>query len=202
MDKMILTNMALVKSNVKSFIGRNPGFAFLMADLISHGSLGLVKAVNMMAGIRDKDDPVVDTSPLEGEKPNPSGFIGYYIILYLGKLIDQEISTVRVPNRTRQDRKKKGKDLFLPTKEASIDSSYTFEQEGQRDPRTMVDLMDEIEGCCETDTERQLIRHRIEGRSDQEISDIMGIPRISLNLMRRQIYARFKERNDEYDTDD
>ena len=198
MDEMILLNMAMVKYTVKKFVERNPCYGFLLSDLISNASVGLVKAVNRMAGIADKDsDPV----PGYSDKPNPTSFIGFYIFLYIGKLIEEE-SLVYIPKTTRFDRKKSGKELLVPIKEASIDVSFTLEKDGERDPRTMTDLMDEIIGCCETETERQLINHRIEGRSDQEISDIMGIPRISLNLMRRQIYARFKERNDEYESDD
>jgi hypothetical protein len=198
MDEMILLNMAMVKYSVNTFVDRNPGFAFLKADLISSASVGLVKAVNRMAGIPDKDgDPI----PTFTDKPNPTSFIGFYIFLYIGKLVEEE-SLVHVPGRVRRDRKKKGKEIFVPNKEESIDSTFILERDGLRDPRTVVDLTDEIMGCCETNIEREIIQHRIEGRSDQEISDILGVPRISLNLMRRQIYQRFKDRNEEYASSD
>jgi len=199
MDEMILLNSAMVKHTVRKFLEKNPNFAYLQEDLVSHATVGLVKAVNQMAGIPDKDREAIP--PVEMTTPNPTAFLGSYIFFYLGRLIEQE-STIRIPNRTRQDRKKRGKDLFIPTKEESIDDNYVFQQEGLIDPRTLVDLVDELMGCCETQTERSMIQHRIEGRSDQDIADILGVPRATVNLMRRQIYERFKGRNDEYDTDD
>lgn len=201
MDEMILVNMAIVKYTVKKFVDRNPSYGFLTSDLISHATLGLVKAVNRMAGIPDPDADQNADAIIPSDKPNPTSFIGNYVFLYIGRLLEQE-SLVRVPNRTRQDRKRKGKDLFLPIKEESIDSGIVFERDGLVDPRAIVSLMDEIYGCCGTETELEVIRHRTEGRTDLEIGEILGIPRSTVQLLRQGIYERFKARNDEYDTDD
>jgi hypothetical protein len=192
MDEMILLNMAMVKHNVKLFLARNPGFAFLHADLISQATIGLVQAVNKMAGINDEDDG----PDLDNEKPNPTSLIGTFIFYRLGELIDSE-SGLRVPGRSLR---RKAKDGFIPpSKEATIDSSYVFEREGLVDPRSMVDLEDEIIGCCDSEQDRQIVTLRKQGRSDQDISEIMGIPRSTVQLMRQSIYERFKERNDECD---
>jgi hypothetical protein len=196
MDEMILLNMAMVKHTVKSFLGRNPSFGYLQQDLVSQATIGLVQAVNKMAGLEDEDQ----SSPkFNKEKPNPSSLIGTFIFYRLGELIDSE-NGLRVPGRTLRRKSKTG--FVVPVKEGTVEASYTLEKEGQTDPRTSVDLIDELEGCCETDQELQIMRQRIRGSDDPEIAEMFSIPRSTVNLIRRQIEQRFRERNPTYAFDD
>ena len=193
MDEMIMLNMALVKHKVDLLLNQYPQYGFLVADLISQGTIGLVQAVNLMAGIRKGiEGPVPEISE---DKFNPTGFIATTIFYRLGELLDAE-NGIRVPGRSRRRKIKSG--FAVPVKENSIESEYTLDMAGAVDPRATVDLLDEIYGCCDTDQEREIVRHRIEGRSDQEIADIIEISRWSVYMIRQEIEKRFKGRNDEY----
>jgi hypothetical protein len=182
-EKMILGNMALVASKVRSYLNQFSGCNYLKDDLLSQGFVGLVKGVNAMVG---EEQP----------NPNPTGVMSKYIHYELGELLDYE-STIRIPQRTFLRKKSNGDDITVPTKEASLTSHHTFEREAVQDPRTMTDLWDELMGCCENDTEQAIVKHRSEGRKDDEIASMLGLPKTTTYMMRRGIYARFLERNPE-----
>jgi len=92
-----------------------------------------------------------------------------------------------------------GKPLDRPEKEGPASIDDVLKRDGTRDPRSIVDLTDELMGCCESPAEREIVKHRQEGRSDAEIANILGIPKTTTYMMRRGIYARFLQRNPEYD---
>jgi hypothetical protein len=184
-EKMVLANLPMVATKVNMFLDNRPEWGYLFDDLMSEGIIGLVQAVNKMAN-PDADDGVAGA--------NPTGLISIYIYHRLGELIDKEV-TMRIPARTRRRKSAAGKELLVPTKESSLTSRYTFEIEGLTDPRSMIEMMDELYGCCETAIERRLIELRIEGRKDDEIAMTLGLPKTTAYMMRRSIYARFLERN-------
>jgi hypothetical protein len=183
-DEMIRANMPLVVSRVAAYLARFPQCRHLRDDLVSQGNVGLVTAVNNMVGT------VVP-------EPNPIGFMSFHIQQALGELMDQE-ATIRVPKRTYLENKAKGKLIDRPDKEGSASIDDVLKKDGERDPRSIVDLMDELLGCCESPAEREIVRHRAEGRSDLDIANILGIPKTTAYMMRRGIYARFLQRNPEY----
>lgn len=182
-EKMILANMAMVTCKVGAYLDQFPHCSHLREDLLSQGYAGLTEAVNNMVG------QVIDD-------PNPTGFMSLHIHHALGELLEQE-SAIRIPKRTLVHKKANGNELRVPAKEASLTAEHVFEREAQRDPRSMTDLMDEILGCCENDTEKQIVNLRSEGRSDADIAAMLGIPKTTTYMMRRGIYARFLERNPE-----
>lgn len=182
-EEMILGNMALVTNKVTSYLEQFPQCNHFKDDLISAGHLGLTEAVNKMVAS-------------DVTEPNPTGFISVYIQSAIGELMDREAG-LRVPGRTYRRKKKKGTAMEVPVKEASIDADHVFQQEALQDPRAVVDLLDEIMGCCETPQEREIVRLRIEGRKDDEVADILGLPKTTAYMLRRGIFARFLERNPE-----
>lgn len=184
-EEMILAGKGLVVNRVNSYLARFPSCSHLREDLVSQGYVGLVTAVNNMVG---------QTVP----EPNPLGFMSMHIQFALGELMDME-ATIRVPRRTYLENKAKGKIIGRPVKEGSASVDDVLKRDGERDPRAIVDLMDELMGCCESPVEREIVMHRRDGRSDAEIADILGIPKTTTYMMRRGIYARFLQRNPEYD---
>lgn len=182
-EEMILSNMAMVTRKVGAYLDQFPQCSHLRDDLLAQGYVGLTEAVNNMVG-QVCDDP------------NPTGLMSLHIHYSMGELLDYE-SAIRIPVRTFHRKKCNGNEPSVPTKEASICSEYVFEKEGQRDPRSLTDLKDEILGCCENDIEKQIVGLRANGRSDADIAAILGIPKTTTYMMRRGIYARFLERNPE-----
>lgn len=182
-EEMILSNMPMVTRKVTAYLQQFPQCKHLKDDLLSQGYVGLVTAVNNMVGGHI-------------EEPNPTGFMSLHIHHEIGELLDYE-SAIRVPKRSFLRKKKADPDFEVPTKEASVDAQYTLERDGLVDPRSIVDLEDELEACCESDVEKQIVRHRREGRKDDEIATILGLPKSTTYVMRRGIYARFLERNPE-----
>ncbi len=182
-EEMILANMALVTRKVMAYLHHFPHCTSLKDDLLSQGYVGLTEAVNAMVG-------------REVPEPNPTGFMASYIYHAIGEIVDYE-SGIRVPQRTLLRKKKQGRPVSVPSKEASICSEYVFERDAQRDPRSLTDLKDEILGCCENDIEKKIVGLRADGRSDADIAAILGIPKTTTYMMRRGIYARFLERNPE-----
>lgn len=184
-EEMIKANMPLVLNRVAAYLARFPQCSHLREDLVSQGFVGLVTAVNNMVGSNV-------------EEPNPLGFMSFHIQHALGELMDDE-ATIRVPRRTFLENKAKGKTIPRPEKHGSACADDVLKRDGERDPRSLVDLMDELLGCCESPTEREIVKHRRDGRSDAEIANILGIPKTTTYMMRRSIYARFLQRNPEYD---
>jgi DNA-directed RNA polymerase specialized sigma24 family protein len=182
-EEMILSNMPMVTRKVSAYLFQFPQCKHLKDDLLSQGYVGLVTAVNNMVGG-------------QVEEPNPTGFMSMWIHREIGELLDYE-SAIRVPKRSYLRKKKADAEFEVPTKEASIDADYTLDKDGDRDPRSMVDFFDEIIGCCETQIEEQIVKHRVEGRTDAEIAVILGLPKTTTYMMRRDVYDRFLERNPE-----
>jgi hypothetical protein len=190
--EMIQSNMPLVLNKVQSFLSTHPQWSHLRDDLLSQGFVGVTQAVNKMAKPETEDDldePV--------ENCNPTGFISLYIYHRLGELVDIE-QGIRVPGRTFRRKKGNGEMTESPVKEGSLTVEDTLNQQAQVDPRAMVDLSDEILGCCETTADRSVVEYRAKGSSDEEIAAILGVCKTTVYMMRRAIYARFLARNQEF----
>lgn len=191
-EEMIQSNMPLVLVKVQSWLGSNPEWSHLRDDLLSQGFVGVTQAVNKMAN-PDTEDDVAE--PVEN--CNPTGYISLYIYHRLGELIDIE-QGIRVPGRSLRRKLGDGSMTAAPVKESSLTVEDLLDAQGQQDPRSMIDLEDEINGCCETATERSIVEHRANGSSDEEIAAILGVSKTTVYMMRREIYARFLSRNQEY----
>lgn len=187
-QEMILGNMALVAYKVSIYLEQFPHCAHLKEDLLSQGYLGLVTAVRGMVGV-------------QYETPNPTGLMSQSIHYRLGELLDFE-SAIRIPQRTWIRKRNSGKTIKVPVKESSITGDHVLERDGCQDPRTMVDLIDELYGCCETDEEKEIIRLRMEGRGDDEVSTILGLPKTTTYMLRKGIYDRYLRRNPEMERED
>lgn len=171
-DSLILANMPLVTLKVTSFLSCRQ-LSHLRDELISVGMLALVRSV--------------DNLRVSGEhlEPNPTGYLGNAIVTELMSFVDSE-SLMPIHRRTRKRAVVNGKPIVIP-KQVQMD----MELIPKPDPMLLVELRDEIDSCCESELESQIIQLRSEKRTDQEIADELHLPRSTVEAMRRSVYQRF-----------
>ncbi len=145
--------------------------------MISEGFVGLTIAVNKMA----EQGPV--------EKINPTGYMSYWIGYHIGTVVEKETAlgnSSSTSKRRRWDGDSLPKHVPLPT---SMEMD-TYEDHGI----SLVELRDEIDGCCETAEDRMIVEMREKGYGDPEIAKTLNLPHCTVYVMRREIYRRFLEK--------
>lgn len=180
-EQMIQSNIGLIMTEVDRFLIFLPHFQWMQDDLISHGLIGLVEAVNKM-----QTDGYV-------ENANPTTLMGRCIKTNIGRAIEQA-QDVRIPTRTKKRKLSQGIEVQVPEKvETIFDDGEEDPGRFSYDPHPMQQLRHTLDACCETDEEREIIRLREEGYVDREIAEILGLPQTTTYVMRRTLYARFLE---------
>jgi len=185
--EMIESNMSLAVNKVDSYIGIFPHVEHLRDDLISEGFLGVVEAVNRMA----KKGPAV-------ENPNPTGYMSWWVMKSIGIVVDREYANA-ASTGTVWNHKQSGESIpHQVTAPADL-------PERSIDPTALTELRDQIDSCCLTDVDRQIIRMRggdpalppseHPNMVDREISAALGVPFTTIYMLRRAIYARFLEKS-------
>jgi hypothetical protein len=195
-EKMIQSNIGLVMHCVDQFIGLYPTMKHLRDDLVASGLMGLVEAVNKMV-----EDGFIDDA-------NPTGLMSLCIKHALGDTADGE-AMIRIPPRTLKRKREQGIELHPPQRDFSVSAEYVdnlemidYEDDERprppvhtkstpRDPRRIDDMRQLIDAACENDTDREIVRLREARLVDREIAERLGLPRSTLQVMRRTIYARF-----------
>ena len=176
-EEMIQRNMSLVVNKVDSYIGCYPGVSHLRDDLISEGFVGLTHAVNKMAEAGPK------------EKPNPTGYMSYWIMAQIGATVDKE-SANGASTATIYRSGQKGEELAhqVPMPNGTVTDIVV-------DPTSMVDLVDLIDACCESEHDRIICQLRELGHSDKYIAERLELPVSTTYMMRRAIYGRFLQKS-------
>ena len=171
-DEMIERNMALVFEKVNSFVATHRNIRYLQDDLVSSGTIGLVKAVDAMAADG-------------GCSRDPVGCICGSIIHTMSDLFETE-SPINVSRRVR----KRPTSQPVPTRE-----TFNPEKIQSRDSETveLFDLRDQIQSCCWCDQDRSIIRLREEGHTQDEIAALIGVPSGSIYYYIQAIKDRFEE---------
>lgn len=179
-SELIKGNMALVIVKVDSYLRQFPNLRYFREDLISAGLLSLVQAVD---GLR-----------AAGEVPdaNPTGYIYTSVQNGLSNAAQEEC-LIAVPRKSAKRAKAKGQPIAIPKRVAGNDFSELATKLVD-DPMPLIELRDEIDGCCRSDVERKIVQMRHEGYLFQEIAEALDIPLSSANLMLRRVYARFLKR--------
>jgi hypothetical protein len=177
--QMIEGNMGLVLNKVDHFLKSFPAADFLRDDLIAEGLLALAESVAKMA-----QQGYVDN-------PNPVNYICNNVQFAIGALVDEELQ-LQAPSRTQRHARNRGKDIKAPV-QVTVEPSHI---DAPQDPTSMSDLADLIDACCESQTERDIVRLRQESYTDQEISKQLGVPHSTTYVLRRGIYARFLEKSE------
>ena len=169
-SEMIEANIPLVKSKVEGFLTAFPHLEYLRDEMIGEGNLALCEAVNLMRTAK----PIA----------RPSGYLTAAILKGIGNFIDSELYT---SDRTARRRRSNGDDQEQLCKVSNSDSvlgSLDY------DPRPEAELLDLIQGCCESDEERAIVDLRIKGYVDDEIARQLDIPKTTVFMLRRGLYKR------------
>lgn len=180
-EQLILQNMPLVQYKVDNFLRAFPKYNYLRDDLVSEGYVGLVEVVNKIARG-------------ELENTNPTGYLGLAIQESISIAIEDD-ALIRVPRRTQNYKKRTGEPLELPRKTNTL-AEVSWCSDGFDFTADMV-LRDELLACCEIEEEREILRLREMGHPDETIAAILGLARVTVYMLRREIYGRFLERNPE-----
>ena len=154
-ETMINSNMPLVLSKVEAFIRCYPHIAHLRDDLVSAGSIGLVKAVNQMAQGCDIKQP---------ENWNPTDCIGAWINRELGELVDTE-NLVRLPPRSKYRARANGEELKVPVVCNVIPERFEVPSYAKE-----LEMRDLIDSCCTCEDERTFVAMREAGHTLAEVA--------------------------------
>jgi RNA polymerase sigma factor (sigma-70 family) len=208
-DAMILGNLSLVKSRLNLFLKQYRRFRHLFDDLYGEGLLALTEAVNSFA-------------ESEADKPTGRivSAIDYALKNYVDSEIGAGLmsrSTVQrrrssddpLPQRLpldvadppvelwngangRVDRKQVALDSLGPKRRVSRADARQIIRETVADIEPDSDLLHRILECCETGEEKEIVRLRIDGHSDEEIGEQLGISRQTVGRRRETIEERFE----------
>jgi hypothetical protein len=174
-EEMITGNVPLVISKADSFLRCFPYFAHLRDDLVSAGCVGLVRAVNQMAGgcrIRKPDHW------------NPTDHMGSAIYRKFGELIEDE-STIRVPHTSKARARAEGEELEVPGV-----VNKRFERLEMPSYAEEFETGDLIESCCNCQEERAFVAMRKARHTLTEISDALRMSRMSVHRMGKRLQGR------------
>lgn len=175
MKRMIETNIGLAIERVESYIRVYPTVAYLRDDLVAEALASLTIAVNRMAEEGPRNDA------------NATNYMSWWVTKAIGAVIAAE-GTCIVPETQARRLKDRGDAIpkYVPL---VIDKR-------EIDPRTMTELHDLIESCCETPEDRMIFEMREKGYVDKEIAQTLNLPHTTVYMMRRDIYRRFLEKSE------
>lgn len=207
-DGMILGNLPLVESRLNSFLKQYRRFRHLRDDLYGEAILALTQAVNSFAE-RDADKPMCYVVSR----------IDYALKNYVDSEIGAGLmsrSTVQrrrasekpLPQRLPLDVEKPPAELWngangrMDRTKVQLDSLGPERRVSRSDAREVIratvadsqdsDVLELILACCETDEERAIVRLRIDGHTDEEIGEQLGVSRQTVNRRRQAIEERFE----------
>lgn len=168
-DKIILGNARLVLFKASAYVKLYRQTLHLKDDMVSAGFVGLINAVNFLA------DPEVSHTE------SPSGLLSLFIHRQIGCLIEQN-NLIMIPLRTK---------IRNNLKEIKVNS---FTDHDYNPPRNDCsdDLREVIYNLTETEYERQILSLREAGYIDLEISERLDLPASTINLIRRELFNKFK----------
>lgn len=171
-DEMIERNMGLVIEKVNTFVATRHNVRYLQDDLVSNGTIGLVKAVDAMAE---------DTECYR----DPVACMCGSIMHAMSDLFETE-SPINVSRRVRKRATSQpvpGRVSFNPAKIKATGA----------DTLRMFALRDQIDACCLSDWDREIVRLREEGYTVREIARAMRIKPAMCSVLLCEIARRYEE---------
>lgn len=162
----------LVVNLLNKFLAKNPQYNYLRDDLKAEAMLAVVKV---------------------SKRSDDSGLSYSHIKKAFTTCINSDM-TIRIPQAVLERRKAAGEDLGIMQREGSAEWEHTKEKDGLTDPRSMVDLWDELLGACETEVDRSIIEMRRDGYKDHEIGSLLCMDQSWIVKLRKKIEKRFYEK--------
>jgi RNA polymerase sigma factor (sigma-70 family) len=216
--KMIERNLPLVKSRVGVFLKEYGRFRHLFDDLVGEGFMALTDAVNSFAtkavskptgyivsaidfalsnyvdaeigaGMmgertvqrrRANGDSLPEQLPFDIAEP-PAHLWQDASGRTVRKKIEDENSAAELPELERDEPETKRIGIGHDDAKQLI---ARYEQDGKPD------LLDQILACCESEEEKTIVRLRIEGYTDEEIGEQLGLSRQTVGRRRKAIEER------------
>jgi DNA-binding NarL/FixJ family response regulator len=167
----------LVIQAVNQYLQTYPEREYLRDDMVSEGNLALAIAAEALNTGEEKD--------------NPKAYLDAAIDAAICQLFDKE-QTMSVPFSTLRYWRKRGDDGYrYPTREELDDVDLPA-------PDTR-DVDEALDSACHDQTDRDIVRLRREGFTDQEIGDQKGIARNTIRVRRRAIANRFDAKSNGQD---
>jgi hypothetical protein len=178
---MIEGNMGLVIIRVNAYLRKCPNMSHYREDLISAALGGLCEAVTSMQDSKD------------AEKVNPTGYIYTVIDQAMTKDADEE-STIKIPQRTQQKAREAKKPIDKPCFVGPKTQKTAFSRLKERDFHRPIEIREELFASCEGDLDRSIIGMYLEGYTDTEIGNMLGMHRLNILKARNAVFDRFKTR--------
>jgi len=183
-EEMIMGNLALATVKVESFLSEVPQMAYYRDDLISVAASAIMRAVDMLKKSNQKIK-------------NPTGYIYRSIEVALSNVSDEE-STISISRETKRVARKEGKDIDEPVAMPQSAQTTLFAALETPNELALMELKEEIEACCQDETDLKIVRMRADGYTDQEICQETGINDATISYRGKRIEDRFVERCPEY----
>jgi len=211
-DEMILGNLPLVKSRVGDFLKEYRRFKRLKDDLYGEGILALTQAVNSFAN-REVEKPTgCIVSAIDYALKNYVDSECGHGLMSRRTVQRRRASDDSLPQHLPFDvaeppaklwRNASGRmgpkqidsdgeyDSFgRPSNVSHSDAEQISDRYAQETAST--DVLDQILACCESEQEQEIIRLRIDGNTDEEIGEQLGISRQTVGRRRERIEERFE----------
>jgi len=171
-DTLIEQHIDLVHSVVRGYLRQHPTLGYLKDDLLSAGQIGLCEAVDLI------------------ETTNPNNVKGFLTIAIRRAVKEAVINedSIKVPTRTRSRMRSQGKEIEVVNRVNQLDMI------ARNDPGLeMVEVMDAIDAACQSEFDKQVVKMRIEGYTEEEIGDKLGCDKSTVCRALKTIYKRYKE---------
>jgi len=206
---MILGNLPLAERRLSSFLKQYRRFRHLRDDLYGEAIVALTQAANSFAE-READKPTsyVISKIDHALKNYVDSEIGAGL-MSRNTVQRRRASEEPLPQRLPIDVEKPPAELWnsenghVDRTQVELESLGPKRRVSRADARDLIretvadtgpdsDLLDRILECCESEQEKEIVRLRIDGHTDKEIGELLGISRQTVNRRRERIEERFE----------
>ena len=123
---------------------------------------------------------------------NLTGYVTEYMHRYISESIEHS-PMVRVPARTKRDRRQKGLESSQPATRQLTEAVIEKQFDKKLKQTTDLELKEIVDRLVQSDLERSIIELRVEGRSDLEVANQLGMSNTTVYMIRRELQNRFLE---------
>lgn len=121
---------------------------------------------------------------------NLTGYLTETMHRFISEYLDH-LPVVRVPGRTKRDRRLKGTGIKQPESSQLTEKIIEIQFDKKINTTSQLELDEILDKIAQSPTERTIIQLRIEGHKDDWIADYVGLCKTSVFLIRRDLESRF-----------